>query len=145
MLRMANDQDSTLDTKGAVIPEPRYIPVPPVEIAVGEYADDQWRIAIEAIDDAEREVLKAREVKRRAEIAYETALTGRVRVQAVRDLMIATDTRRPAQVSRCAGVSRSRSTIIRNGVVREWRRRGVDPYGVVAATPTDDAPDSADQ
>jgi hypothetical protein len=145
MLHMANDQDSTLDTDGSVIPDPRYIPTPQIEIGRTEYTDDQWRVAIAAIDDAEREVLKAREVKRRAETAYEMALTGRVRVQIVRDLMIATDTRRPARVSRCAGVSRARCAIIRTGVVREWTRRGIDPYGVVAATPTDDHPDSADQ
>lgn len=144
MLRMANGQASGTDTSIVVIRESVHIPTPIVDIQRGEYTDGQWREAVSAITDAEHEVLAAREVKRLADAAYEVALAARIRVQSVRDDMIATDTRCPAQVGRCAGVTRARCSIIRKGIIHEWRRRNVDPYGVVAAL-SDDITDGPGQ
>jgi UTP:GlnB (protein PII) uridylyltransferase len=85
-----------------------------VEIVTGtEYPDELWRVVTATIDAAGAEVVKARAVKRQAEIAYEAALVQRNLVQIPRDQMIITDRRTPAQVGRLAGVGRARCSVIR--------------------------------
>lgn len=97
-----------------IIPTP--IKITPIKVDItldAEYPDQVWREVTATIDAAETEVIKARTVKRMAEMAYETAMAQRGAVQASRDRMIATDRRTPAQIGRLAGIGRARCSQIR--------------------------------
>jgi len=108
------------------------IPMPAMIIPIvidtttrAEYPDELWRDVTATIDAAEAEVIKARAIKRQAEVAYEAAMTQREAVQAPRDQMIATDRRTPARVGRLAGIGRARCSQIRIAILKKAGTRPV--------------------
>lgn len=113
-------------TSTTTIPDPVMVTQPnevkPIEVDITtgtEYPDRAWSEVTATIDAAEVEVIKARAVKRQADAAYEAAMAQREAVQVLRDQMIATDRRTPAQIGRLAGIGRARCSQIRISVLRK--------------------------
>jgi hypothetical protein len=78
------------------------------------YDDEEWEEAVSRVREADAAVLAAREAKRRADIVYGNALAAQSAAQKARDMMIVGDSRTSAEVSRHAGVTRTRCSQIRS-------------------------------
>ena len=78
-----------------------------------EYSDEAWYQVAAAVREAEAEVLRARELVHRANAKYGAALAQQDRAQHARDIMIVSDPRKSAAISRLAGISRPRVSQIR--------------------------------
>lgn len=78
------------------------------------YSSEDWERVVSAIRTADAAVTEAREAKRMADIAYGEALVRQTAAQRERDQMIVTDPRTSAEVSRHAGITRTRCSQIRS-------------------------------
>lgn len=78
------------------------------------YSSEDWERVVSAIRVADAAVAEAREMKRMADIAYGDALVRQNAAQRERDQMIVTDPRTSAEVSRHAGITRTRCSQIRS-------------------------------
>lgn len=102
------------------------------ETAENEYTDEQWLNAVKEINEADREVLELRTQLQSLQARYGAALTRRLNAQTVRDNMIVTDPRTPAEVGRHAGVGRSRCSQIRTAArIANERTETANTDGVI--------------